>query len=128
LWVTQTHLGPFFWDWEGPREAATALRFVHGEWDVRISVTPTTATEAYRERLLAKGLGFAGAKKRMRKVACSPLPGTLEGRPVELELAAPSEPWMRDEGWVAVLRRDGFTVTVQCGGSPPVRLDLVPVG
>jgi len=34
------------------------------------------------------------------------------------------EPWERDLGWVAVLRADAYTVTVQCGGVPPDSVDL----
>jgi hypothetical protein len=98
---------------------------VGGEWDVLVSIAPTTVAEAFERHLIKRlGYGFEGAKKRLRKTAFSTLPGTLDENSVTFELAAPSEPWMSDQGWVAVLRTDAFSVTVQCGGRPPFRIDL----
>ena len=66
----------------------------------------------------------AGAKQRLRSITPERLPGTLDGNPITLVLMAFPEPWERSRGWVAVLRTDAYTLTVQCGGAPPDHVDL----
>jgi hypothetical protein len=93
--------------------------------DVRISTEPTTAADGCEQRLTrVNGYGLARAKRRLHEIAFSPLEGSVNGAAVTFELAAPVEKSRTDEGWVAVLACDAFTVTVQCGGPPPSRSDL----
>jgi hypothetical protein len=125
LWLVEGYGGPIFKGWEGPRERATGLRYVGGEWDVLVSIAPTTAAAAFEQRLIERsGYGFEGARKRLRKTAITTLSGTLDANTVTFDLAAPLESWKRDQGWVAVLQTEAFCVTVQCGGGPPARIDL----
>jgi len=72
--------GGIFKSWDGPRERATGLRYVYGEWDVHTTLGPTTPAAAFEERLVrVHGYGTAGAKQRLRAVTPEPLPGTLDG-------------------------------------------------
>ena len=126
LWSYQAQAGPYFAGWEGPREAATALRFDGAEWVVRISAGEAPAVaDVYRERLM-KQLRYTAkhAARRLRQIPAVELPGSVDGTPVAFALAAPSEPWLRDDGWAAVAACDGYAITVQCGGAPPERLDF----
>ncbi len=126
LWSYKAQAGPYFAGWEGPREAATALRFDGAEWVVRISAGDAPAVaDVYRERLM-KQLRYTAkhAARRLRQIPAVELPGSVDGTPVAFALAAPSEPWLRDDGWAAVAACDGYAITVQCGGAPPERLDF----
>ena len=117
--------GAIFEGWDGPRGRATGLRYVHGEWDVHTTLEPVTPAAAFEERLIrVHGYNTAGARKRLRSITPERLPGTLDGNPITLELMAFPESWDRSRGWVAVLRTDAYTVTVQCGGVPPDHVDL----
>ena len=80
----------------------------------------------YRERLM-KQLRYTAkpASRRLRQIPAVELPGSVDGTPVAyLALAAPSEPWLRDDGWAAVAACDGFAITVPARGAPPERLDF----
>jgi hypothetical protein len=125
VWFSTAHGSPIFAGWDGPRERATALRFTFGGWDVRISAEPVTTAEVFEQRLIrVHGYGTRGARKRMRDVTLSSLPGTLDDGPVTLELAAFAHVWDRAGGWTAVLDADTFTVAVEGDGTPPERIDL----
>ena len=116
----------FLKGWDGPRERATGLRYVYGEWDVHTTLEPSTLAAAFEERLIrVHGYNTAGAKRRLRAIMPEPLPGTLDGNPVTLGVDDVS----RAVGARPGLGRcpghdDAYTVTVQCGGVPPDSVDL----
>ena len=87
LWPAQALEQPIFSGWEGPRERATGLVFVGGDWVVSI---------------------LQGARDRIGKVDGSEEHGTVDGRPVAFELEKSRE------GWVASTTTDAFTVVVEC--------------
>ncbi len=91
--------------WEGAADAATAVGLAghgHRVWIARTATDP-------------------------RQIPMTTLAGSIEGAPVTLDLIAPQEPWIRNEGWVAVARTDRFAVTVTGYDEPPNHLDLQPI-
>ena len=51
IWFAADHGIPIFEGWDGPCDRATALYFVFGGWNVKISTQSTTAAEVFQQRL-----------------------------------------------------------------------------
>jgi hypothetical protein len=98
LWPAHALEQPIFCGWEGPRERASGLLFIGGDWVVSI---------------------LAGTRDRTRTAGGSEEHGTIEGRPVVFELETSRG------GWVAAATTDALTVVVECRDAW-FGLDLVP--
>ena len=126
LWPRQVGGRPSLYAWEGDRDAATALGLQGGGCRVWIGPSAPDPREAFERHLVDDwGYGRETATLRAREIPLTELPGSIDERSLTVALAAPAEPWMRDEGWVAIAEGDGFAVTVTRFDEPPERLDLV---
>jgi hypothetical protein len=126
LWPRRLGSRPGLYGWDGDRDAATALGLAGHGCRVWIAPTAPEPRAAFVEHLVRDwGYGHETAERRAAQTPVTDLPGSLDGRELILALAAPAEPWMRDEGWAAVAHGDGFAVTLTGYDDPPERLDLV---
>ena len=104
IWFAADHGIPIFEGWDGPCDRATALYFVFGGWNVKISTQSTTAAEVFQQRLTRVPYDTVDVRRRMRDITLAPLEGTLDEDPITLEVAALKERWGPVGGWVAVTR------------------------
>ncbi|MDA0180061.1 hypothetical protein OJ997_07120 [Solirubrobacter phytolaccae] len=124
LWL-QGRGRPDLYAWEGEPHAATALGVAGNGCRLWIGPTAQDPRRVFEEHLVRDwGYGPETAALRVDELPIGTLEGTVDGQPVTFALAAPGEPWMDDEGWVAVAQLDSYAVAFTGYDRPPERLDL----
>ena len=128
LWPRHVSGRPHLYAWEGEAGAATALGLAGGGHRVWIAPTAPDPRQAFEQHLVRDWrYGAETAAARAQQVPITTLEGNMDGTPVTLELVTPQEPWMRDEGWVAIAAADHYAVTITGYKKPPERLDFEPL-
>jgi hypothetical protein len=128
LWPRQVSGRPELYAWEGEAGAATALGLAGGGHRVRIAPSSADPRQTFEQHLVRDWrYGAETAAARAQRVPITTLEGSIDGTPVTLDLVAPQEPWMRDEGWVAIAPGDHYAVTITGYKNPPERLDFEPL-
>ena len=92
-----------------------------------ISPSPPDLRQTFEQHLVRDWrYGAETAAARAQQVPIRTLEGSLSEVSITLDLIAPQESWIRDEGWVAIAHADGYAVTITGYDKPPQRLDLEP--
>ena len=124
LWLPGRRL-PDLYAWEGDPDAATALGLAGNGCRAWIGASAPDPRRVFEEHLVRDwGYGAETAAARAPQIPITELEGVIDGQVVPVTLAAPREPWMYDEGWVAVARGDGYVFTITGHDRPPKRLEL----
>jgi hypothetical protein len=128
LWPRQVSGRPDLYAWEGEAGAATALGLAGGGHRVWIAPSAPDPRLTFEQHLVSDWrYGAETAAARAQQVPITTLEGSIDGTPITLDLVAPQESWIRDEGWVAVARADRYAVTTTGYDKPPERLDFEPL-